>query len=87
MKNFIKPLLASALALSLMASAQAADIDVSKLPHRSDDANAPVVYMTTQIIPEAMLKIYETLAEPQLAMWQLSFQPARLVTLTTYNHL
>lgn len=61
MKNFIKPLLASALALSLMASAQAADIDVSKLPHRSDDANAPVVYMTTQISPEAMLKIYETL--------------------------
>lgn len=54
-------LMGAALGALLCTSAMAADIDVSKLPHRTDDASAPVVYMTTDISPEAMLGIYKAL--------------------------
>lgn len=55
------PLMGAALGALLCTSALAADIDVSKLPHRTDDASAPVVYMTTDITTEAMLGIYKAL--------------------------
>lgn len=61
MKNFALGLMGCALGVVMASAANAALPDVSKLAHAVDTPEAPVVYMTTDISSESLMKIYEAL--------------------------